>query len=106
MADSSTPRAEYILQLQEAIRSTHGCESRHVGTTVVAQKFGQNPWQGEVETFLLIRCEKAKRCYAWSYDDHGTTRIAVALELPPVECPSSAVKTILAPNAASLEDGS
>ena len=41
---------------------------------------------------ILIDHPKAKRCYAWSFEDGKQTRSVTVLELPPVDSPEIAVK--------------
>jgi hypothetical protein len=44
-----------IIELQNAIRSTHGCESRWEASVRVEDKFeGKTAWSGIVEVFSLI----------------------------------------------------
>jgi hypothetical protein len=94
------PPANYIRRLQEAILVTHGANARHAGTKPVKEVFqGQTAWDGDVETFDLLDHPKAKRCYAWAYDDNGTLRTTAVLELPPVDSPEAAVKVAIAAKA-------
>jgi len=51
---------------------------------------------GVVESFALTGHPKAKRCYAWSYQDKGETQYVTALEIPPVESPITAVRAAIA----------
>lgn len=89
-----------IANLQEAIRARHGCESRHVESVPVREVFrGETAWQGTVEVFDLIGHAKAKRAYAWSYQDGGETKSTAVLEIPPVDSPESAVKVAIAAKA-------
>jgi hypothetical protein len=48
--------------LREAIRKLHGCDSRWVESTQVAEPF----FKGEVQVFQLVGHPTAERCYAWS----------------------------------------
>lgn len=87
---------KYIEELQNAIRSLHGCESQHVETVPVTETFqGETVWKGEVEVFNIRGHPKAKRAYAWAHasgkKDQGKRYVAV-LELPPVTSPESAVR--------------
>jgi hypothetical protein len=59
-------------------------------------------WEGIVEVFDLIGHPKAKRCYAWSFEDGTQTRSVTALELPPVDSPETAVKVAIAAKAREL----
>lgn len=53
-------------------------------------------WEGVVEVFKIDGHPKAKRCYAWSYQDKGETQFVTALEIPPVTSPQTAVKAVIA----------
>ena len=89
-----------IKELQKAIKETHGCDSRHVGSEQVYESFeGRIAWQGTVEIFDLIGHPKAKRAYAWTYEDHDQNKTVAVLELPPVDSPQSAVKVAIAAKA-------
>ena len=88
---------EKIKEVQEAIRVMHGCESRHVASVPVHEVFqGQTAWQGMVEVFDLLCHQKAKRCYAWQYQEGNETKSVTVLEIPPVDSPESAVKVAIA----------
>jgi hypothetical protein len=90
-------RSRYLRGLQEAILAVHGVNSRHTGSTPVKEIFqGRTAWEGEVEAFDLVDHPKAKRAYAWAYDDNGTLRTTAVLVLPPVDSPESAVKVAIA----------
>jgi len=52
-----------------------------------------------VESFALAGHQKAKRCYAWSYEDKGETQYVTALEIPPVESPITAVRASIVAEA-------
>lgn len=85
---------------QKVIRETHGCSSRHFTTVPVTEKLrGKVVWEGEVEVFDLIGHPKANICYAWSYNDNGTTRTTAVLGLPPVDSAETAVKLAIAAKA-------
>lgn len=89
-----------IRELQKAIQAMHGCESRHVQSVPVREVFrGETAWQGTVEVFDLIGHAKAKRCYAWSYQDGGETKSTAVLEIPPVDSPQTAVMVAIAAEA-------
>jgi hypothetical protein len=89
-----------ITELQVAIRAMHGCESRHVESVPVHEVFrGETAWRGTVEVFDLIGHAKAKRAYAWSYQDGDETKSTAVLEIPPVDSPESAVKVAIAAKA-------
>lgn len=90
---------DYLEELRQAIRATHGCDSKHAATTPVKEVFqGRAAWEGEVETFDLIGHPKAKRAYAWGYPDEkraGRLTIVSVLEIPPVTSPETAVKAAI-----------
>ena len=86
--------------LQKAIRETCGCESRHMHSVPVVEQYeGKTAWQGTVEVFDLIDHPKAKRAYAWSYQDGDQIKTTAVLEIPPVDSPQSAVKVAIAAKA-------
>jgi hypothetical protein len=87
----------YLERLEHAIREVHGCEAKHAATTAVTDFFrGKVAWQGEVETFDLVGHLKAKRAYAWGYEDGGKWDVVTVLEIPPVESPETAVRVAVA----------
>lgn len=92
---------EKIKMMQDAIRAVHGCESDDLGrVTYVRELFnGQVAWEGYVRHFRLIDHPKAKRCYAWSYQDGKETKTVAVLEIPPVDSPRTAVKVAIAAKA-------
>ena len=54
-------------------------------------------WKGTVEVFDLIGHAKAKRAYAWQYqDDPDKIKTIAVLEIPPVDSPQNAVKVAIA----------
>lgn len=84
--------------LQEAIRHTHGCESRFVETVPVTERFqGQTVWEGKVQVFDLIAHPTATRCYAWSYliGDTERRRIVAVLHEGPVDSAQAAVRAAI-----------
>src|SRR5688572_2104093 len=94
------PNAKYLKKLKDAIQATHGCASRHFTTIPVTEMFrGKIAWQGDVEVFDLIKHPKAQHCYAWSYDDNGTTHTTAVLGIPPVDSAETAVKVAIAAKA-------
>ena len=94
------PPRKYIESLKKAIRATHGCGARHFTTIPVTERFrGKIAWQGDVEVFDLIKHPKAQHCYAWSYDENGTTHTTAVLGLPPVVSAETAVKVAIAAKA-------
>lgn len=87
----------YIEALQDAIRKTHGCSSRHVESVPVHEVFrGETVWKGIVEVFTLKDHAKAKRCYGWGYtDDSGRGQYVAVLEIAPVDSAQKAVKACI-----------
>lgn len=89
-----------VQSLEEAIKATHGCDSVHVASEAVHELFqGLTAWQGTVEIFDLIGHPKAKRAYAWQYEEGPDTKTIVVLEIPPVDSPQTAVKVAIAAKA-------
>ena len=88
---------EYISRLQVVIKRLYGLDSAHVSTTPIVETFGGKiVWQGDVETFSIRGHPKAKRCFAWSYqDESGKEQFTAVLELPPVDSELSAVRAAL-----------
>jgi hypothetical protein len=63
-------RSKDIIELQNAIRATHECESWWEASVKVEEKFeGKTAWSGIVEVFALVGHPKAKYAYAWTYRD-------------------------------------
>lgn len=89
-----------ISLIQEAIKETLGCDSRHVESVKVSEKFrGQTAWDGVVEVFDLIDHPKAKRAYGWSYQEEDRDKAKVVLGLQPVDSPRMAVRVAIASEA-------
>ena len=88
---------KYIQALRDAIRHTHGCESRYIETVPVKEDFkGQTAWKGDVEVFDLAGHPKARQCYAWGYrDDSGRWQYVAVLKLPPVDSPQKAIQVYM-----------
>jgi len=91
--------------LQTAIKATHGCDSRYVESVPVHEVFqDQTAWQGTVEVFDLMDHSKAKRVYAWQYeDDTKQTKTLAVLEIPPVDSPQRAVKVAISAKTRSAK---
>jgi hypothetical protein len=88
---------ERIEHLRTAIETIHNCKAEHEGSIVVVEKFrNETVWDGVVESFDLTGHPKAKRCYAWSYQDKGVTQYVNVLEIPPVVSPVTAVRASMA----------
>jgi hypothetical protein len=91
---------ENVQSLQRAIKAMHGCNSRYVESVPVHEVFqGQTAWRGTVEVFDLFGHERAKRAYAWQYEDGDETKSVAVLEIPPIDSPESAVKVAIAAKA-------
>ena len=93
-------KSEYIDNLQAVIGKMHGCQSTHVESVPVHEVFrGQTVWQGVIEVFDLIGHPKAKRGYAWAFQDGAVTRYIAVLEIPPVDSPVTALRAAIASKA-------
>lgn len=89
--------SERIENLRTAIETMHGCKAAYERSVVVVERFKKRTvWEGVVESFALTGHPKAKRCYAWSYQDNGETQYMNVLEIPPVTSPQTAVKVAIA----------
>lgn len=84
--------------LTRAVSAMEGCPCSHAGTaTVHEQMDGKTVWKGQVETFDLQGHPRAKRAFAWAYqDDSGETQFVSLLEQPPVVSPRAAVQIAIA----------
>lgn len=90
-------RTSLRIRLSAAIMDLHGAQASWITSTNVHEKVkGAGSWQGDVETFELIRHPKAKYCYAWTNDVEGGSEIMMALKVPPVDSPQTAVREFLA----------
>ena len=91
-------RGGKIKSIQDAIKAMHGCDSRYVESVPVHDVFqGPTAWEGIVEVLDLIGHSKARRVYAWQYEDGNKTKTLAVLEIPPVNSPLSALKLVIAP---------
>lgn len=82
-----------IENLRTAIETMHQCRALHERSVPIVEMFGKKTvWEGVVESFALTGHPKAKRCYAWSYQDKGETQYVNVLEIPPVVSPQTAVR--------------
>jgi len=78
----------------------HRCKASHEASTPIRETFREQVvWEGVVESFAISGHPKAKRCYAWSYQDKGETQYVTALEIPPVESPITAVRAAIVAEA-------
>lgn len=88
--------SERIEQLRLAVETMHRCKARHEASTPIRETFRkQVVWEGVVESFALAGHPKARRCYAWSFQDRGEAQYVTALEIPPVESPITAVRAAI-----------
>lgn len=93
------PRIE---QLRQAVEKACQCKARHAGSKAIVEGFeGQAVWDGVVEAFDLQGHPKAKRCYAFHFNDNGGHVIKTVLGIPPVDSAESAVKVAIASKARS-----
>ena len=89
-----------IIQLRNAVQTTHRCKAVHVRSVPVIEMFWHKAaWDGVVEVFRLSGHPKAKRCYAWSFTEAQATRFVTVLEIPPVESAQTAVRAAIASEA-------
>lgn len=92
--------SERIEQLRLAVETMHRCKASHEASTPIRETFREQVvWEGVVESFAISGHPKAKRCYAWSYQDKGETQYVTALEIPPVESPITAVRAAIVAEA-------
>lgn len=74
----------------------HQCSATHAESVPWIEMFGAKKiWEGVVEVFDLAGHPKAKRAYAWSYNDGKETQFTTVLEIPPVESPQTAVRAAI-----------
>jgi hypothetical protein len=94
---------EYRAQIAAAIRELHGCESIHESSVPVTEVFqGKIAWDGLVEVLALIGHPKAKKAYAWGFQESGRWEITTVLEISPVISPQTAVKAAIVSAAKKL----
>jgi hypothetical protein len=93
----------YISKLQDAIRYLYQCDSKHIGTTTVVERFrafgSETLWEGEVEVFEISGHAKTRRAYAWKHRVGGEqqqSRYVAVLAIDPITSAESAVKAALA----------
>ena len=84
---------EHIDDLCSTIELEHHCRAEHVDSTLVIESFdNQRPrWTGVVETFELVGCAEAQKCYGWCQPQGSQIRYITILAKPPVVSPKSAV---------------
>ena len=89
--------SQRIEQMRQAVEKACECTARHASSTAVIEGFeDQTVWDGVVETFDLEDHAKAKKCYAFHFVEDGGRVIKMALGVPPVDSPQSAVKVAIA----------
>ncbi len=100
----------YITKLQNAIQYLYHCDSKHVGTIAVTERFlafgCDTLWQGEVEVFEISGHAKARRAYAWLHRVEGEQRqlrYVAVLEVEPITSAEEAVKAAIAAEFASRD---
>jgi len=91
---------DYRASLIEAIKATHDAAASYSETVPVTEVFQGKPiWEGAVEVFEISGHPRAKRCFAWGFEDGGEWAITSVLEIPPVDSPAMAVKVAIAAHA-------
>lgn len=100
----------YITKLQNAIHYLYHCDSKHIGTIAVKERFlafgCDKLWQGEVEVFEISGHAKAKRAYAWLQrvdGDQQQLRYVAVLEVDPITSAEEAVKAAIAAEFATRD---
>ncbi|MGA3169476.1 MAG: hypothetical protein ABSE62_00530 [Chthoniobacteraceae bacterium] len=94
---------ETIKEHQRAILAVHGAKAKHVESVPVREVFRKLvAWEGVVEIYDITGHPKAKRCYAWSYEEDGKTKTIAVLEIPPVDSAQMAVKVAIAAAAKKI----
>jgi hypothetical protein len=89
-----------LQSLESVIKEMHDCDAVHVASEEVHELFqGLTAWQGTVEIFDLIGHPKARRAYAWQYEEGKETKTVTVLEIPRVDSPQTAVKVAIAAKA-------
>lgn len=87
---------KYINALQEAIKTTHGCDSEHIESVPITETYQEKViWSGVVEVFSLKSHPKASKCYAWGHHlDTGDkkSRYITVLNILPIDTPLKAVR--------------
>jgi len=86
-------RIAYKTLLCNTIQSVHGVKAQWLTVTHVQEVVeGRIVWQGQVETFELLRHPQAKYCYAWSLDAGEVTVVLTALKIAPVTSAQTAIQ--------------
>jgi len=85
-----------IVDLRLAVETMHHCKASHESSTPTRETFRTEiVWEGDVGSFALAGHLKARRCYAWGFQDNGETQYVTALEIPRVESPITAVRVAI-----------
>lgn len=85
-----------VRALHDAIRHTHGCDSRFIEWQHVADTFrGELVFERDVAVFAILGHPKASRAYAWA--EPGTSsptaiRFFAVLQVPPIDDALKAVR--------------
>ena len=82
-----------MVELRDAIRERHGCDSISLGSVRVRLPVADpDGWDGEVQVLALEGHPTASRCYAW----RRAGAIVVVLHEPPVDGAEAAVRQAMA----------
>ena len=88
----------HIETLQEAIKNTHGCDSRHIESHPITETYKSKVvWNGTVEVFV-VNNPKAEICYAWEHhlaQGKKKSRCVTVLHIPPIDSPLKAVRAAI-----------
>jgi hypothetical protein len=91
---------DYIAFLQDAIREAHGCESTHIETVAVKERFqGKTVWEGDVEVFDVPEHPSADKLFAWGFHENDETpdmKAVTVLAVHPITTPQRAVQAYIA----------
>ncbi len=89
--------------LREAIKYTHGVDSKFLESVPVHETFeGAIVWDGEVQVFELVRHPQARKAYAWSHEtEPGRRRFYAVLHVGPVDSAVAAVRAAIVADARS-----
>ncbi|MEO7166310.1 MAG: hypothetical protein ABI787_05995 [Spartobacteria bacterium] len=86
-----------IADLEAEIQAVHGCKSRYCRTVHVRESDASGAsWDDFVKVFDLLEHPEAECCYAWRERAGNQPKIVTVLNLPPIDSPESAVRTVLA----------
>lgn len=89
--------SENIQNLRQAVTALHGCDCLHSGTSRVVEFYeGQKVFDGNIQTFSLAGHPKASEVFAWAFDNGNEPQYIAALEVPPINDPSDAMRAAIA----------